>query len=85
MFIFSHVIANNLNLVSNERKLTNSPCKSFECRIKFLFIAQGGKYANGIIAAEYKEGDTIDITLEITTNHDGWHEFRMCVWNDIKT
>ncbi len=46
-----------------------------------MFIHSGGKYANNIIAREYTEGDKITITLWITANHGGWHEFRMCPVN----
>ncbi|KAH9495247.1 hypothetical protein Btru_016172 [Bulinus truncatus] len=44
----------------------------------------GGKYANGIIAREYKQGDVIDITVHITANHKGFFEFRICPVEDPK-
>ncbi|XP_059162986.1 uncharacterized protein LOC131946310 [Physella acuta] len=44
----------------------------------------GGKYANGIIAREYKQGDVIDVTVHITANHKGFFEFRICPVQDPK-
>ena len=41
-----------------------------------------GKYANGVIAQTYQEGETIPITVEITANHLGWFEFRLCPVNN---
>ena len=41
----------------------------------------GGKYANGIIAAEYKKGQLIDIEVKLTSNHQGWFEFRIGGYN----
>ena len=36
-----------------------------------------GKYANGIIAATYEQGQVIDIEFAITAQHQGWIEFRL--------
>ena len=36
----------------------------------------GGLYANGIIAANYTMGDTIEVQVEITSLHLGYFEFR---------
>ncbi|CAL1532026.1 unnamed protein product [Lymnaea stagnalis] len=44
----------------------------------------GGKYANGIITREYKQGDVIDVTVHITANHKGFFEFRICPVQDPK-
>lgn len=44
----------------------------------------GGKYANGIIARYYEIGDVIDVGVEITQNHKGWFEFRLCPNDDVK-
>ncbi|XP_052081951.1 uncharacterized protein LOC127719748 [Mytilus californianus] len=44
----------------------------------------GGKYATGIISAQYTVGQVIDISVEITANHKGWFEFRLCPNNDVK-
>ncbi|XP_029648323.1 uncharacterized protein LOC115222289 [Octopus sinensis] len=45
----------------------------------------GGKYANGIIAARYTEGDLINVTVQLTTNHlGGYFEFNLCPVNDPK-
>lgn len=37
----------------------------------------GGKYSNGVIAKEYKEGQVIDIEVKLTSNHQGYFEFRI--------
>jgi len=36
------------------------------------------RFANGIIAAVYKPGQEIDITVDITANHLGFFTFRLC-------
>eukprot|EP00918_Siedleckia_nematoides_P023786 GHVU01051336.1.p1 GENE.GHVU01051336.1~~GHVU01051336.1.p1 ORF type:complete len:285 (-),score=6.29 GHVU01051336.1:129-983(-) len=43
----------------------------------------GGKYATGVITRSYNEGDVIEVKVEITANHEGWFEFRVCPNNDI--
>ncbi|OWF42440.1 uncharacterized protein LOC110461062 [Mizuhopecten yessoensis] len=43
----------------------------------------GGRYAAGIIGRNYKAGQTIDIGVEITANHFGFFEFRLCPNNDV--
>ncbi|CAH1794948.1 unnamed protein product [Owenia fusiformis] len=42
----------------------------------------GGKYANGIIVQQYEVNDIINITVELSANHKGWFEFRICPTND---
>ncbi|WAR03536.1 hypothetical protein MAR_010094 [Mya arenaria] len=42
----------------------------------------GGKYATGTIARRYTEGQTFSVTVEVTTNHGGYFEFRICPNND---
>ncbi|KAI0216416.1 hypothetical protein LSAT2_031562 [Lamellibrachia satsuma] len=49
-----------------------------------LFEA-GGTYANGIITRTYTEGQKIGIAVEVTTQHGGWFEFRICPNNDVTT
>ncbi|KAK6959371.1 cell wall integrity and stress response component 4 [Biomphalaria glabrata] len=44
----------------------------------------GGKYANGIITREYKQGDVIDVAVHVTANHKGFFEFRICPVEDPK-
>ena len=36
----------------------------------------------GIIGRVYRQGQTITVMLEITANHFGWFEFRLCPNND---
>lgn len=38
----------------------------------------GGKFGNGVITRLYQTGQVIDVTVEITANHRGWFEFRLC-------
>ncbi|XP_061174818.1 uncharacterized protein LOC133183964 [Saccostrea echinata] len=45
----------------------------------------GGKYALGIITKQYKVGSVINVTIELTTNHRGYFEFRLCPQNDPYT
>ncbi|GAB1605791.1 uncharacterized protein LOC115222289 [Argonauta hians] len=45
----------------------------------------GGKYANGIISRTYTEGDNIQVAVQLTANHLGWFEFRICPIEDPDT
>ena len=38
----------------------------------------GGKYANGLIVRKYEVGQVINATVELTANHKGFFEFRLC-------
>ena len=39
----------------------------------------GGRYgSSGIIPREYRAGDRIPLTVQITAHHLGWFEFRLC-------
>ena len=38
----------------------------------------GGQYATGIIGKTYYEGQSINITIDVTANHNGYFEFRLC-------
>ncbi|KAK3581748.1 hypothetical protein CHS0354_035079 [Potamilus streckersoni] len=38
----------------------------------------GGKYAQGIIVRKYERGSIINVTVQITANHKGYFEFRLC-------
>jgi hypothetical protein len=38
----------------------------------------GGKYGLGIVTANYTSGDKVTLTVELTTNHWGYFEFRLC-------
>lgn len=42
----------------------------------------GGKYATGQIVKTYREGDEISIVIDITANHYGYFEFRLCENDD---
>ncbi|CAG2212759.1 unnamed protein product [Mytilus edulis] len=43
----------------------------------------GGKYAAGVITRQYKSGQIIDLAVDITANHVGYFEFRLCPNNDV--
>ena len=36
-----------------------------------------GKYANGIIGEVYRQGEDIEVAVDLTSNHQGWFEFRI--------
>lgn len=38
----------------------------------------GGIYATGLIGRTYESGETINTTIDITANHFGYFEFRLC-------
>ncbi|GFO08386.1 endonuclease-reverse transcriptase [Plakobranchus ocellatus] len=42
----------------------------------------GGKYARGVIARQYSQGQTIEVSIELTKSHLGWFEFRLCPNNN---
>lgn len=46
--------------------------------------APGGLYATGTITATYVQGQTIPVTLQITANHKGFYEFRLCPNNNVQ-
>lgn len=39
---------------------------------------KGGKNYRGYTVRTYAQGETIDVTVEITANHKGYFEFRLC-------
>jgi hypothetical protein len=43
-----------------------------------FFSNKKGEYATGIIGKTYYEGEEINITIDITANHYGYFEFRLC-------
>lgn len=43
----------------------------------------GGIYYSGIIVRNYKRGQVINVTIQLTTNHYGYFEFRLCPNNDF--
>lgn len=38
----------------------------------------GGKYYTGIISQYYKEGGKVNLAVDLTANHIGFFEFRIC-------
>jgi len=46
--------------------------------------APGGKFATGTIVRRYKAGSWIPVVLDITTNHGGYFQFKLCPNNDIR-
>ncbi|KAK3104473.1 hypothetical protein FSP39_002816, partial [Pinctada imbricata] len=45
----------------------------------------GGKYATGTISRNYTMGESIRVRVDVTANHKGWFEFRICPNNDVAT
>lgn len=45
----------------------------------------GGTYGQGIIVRRYKKGSPFTIRVEITANHRGHFEFRLCKQNNPQT
>ncbi|XP_063609455.1 uncharacterized protein LOC134783472 [Penaeus indicus] len=45
----------------------------------------GGLFGNGIVGRRYVAGQVIDIEAELTTNHKGYMELKLCPHNDPKT
>ncbi|KAK8780914.1 hypothetical protein V5799_017739 [Amblyomma americanum] len=44
----------------------------------------GGKYAKGIIVRRYKRGEVMKASVQLTANHRGYFEFRLCPVNNPK-
>ncbi|KAF2353622.1 Cellulose/chitin-binding protein N-terminal [Trinorchestia longiramus] len=44
----------------------------------------GGIFGNGFIAKRYTAGQVIEVEAELTTNHKGWMELRLCPNNNKK-
>lgn len=42
----------------------------------------GGKFARGVVARQYHKGAFINVTVELTSNHQGYFEFRLCPVNN---
>ena len=42
-----------------------------------------GRYANGIIVDNFKSGQEVEITVQVTTYHKGYFEFKLCPNNNI--
>ena len=38
----------------------------------------GGRYAAGVVSRHYGTGEVIDVTIEVTANHRGWMQLRVC-------
>ncbi|XP_029645797.1 uncharacterized protein LOC115219724 [Octopus sinensis] len=45
---------------------------------------RGGKYYEGFITANYEEGSTITAAVQVTANHKGYFEFRICPYDNPK-
>ncbi|WAR03583.1 hypothetical protein MAR_010141 [Mya arenaria] len=43
----------------------------------------GGKFATGTIVRKYKMGQVVTMKVDITANHFGWMEFRICPNNNV--
>ena len=44
----------------------------------------GGMYGKGIIARKYEKNQVIKVRVELTANHMGFFEFRICPNNNVK-
>merc|ERR1712059_76312 len=42
-----------------------------------------GRYANGHIVASYNQGQTLKVSIDITANHLGYFQFKLCPNNNI--
>ncbi len=44
----------------------------------------GGAYGNGVIGKWYVEGQKVPVEVDLTTNHWGYFELKICPVNDKK-
>ena len=42
----------------------------------------GGQFATGVIVRRYKPGQTVRISVDVTANHLGYFQFRVCPHNN---
>jgi len=42
----------------------------------------GGKWGTGTVGKTYFQGQAMEVEVELTTNHWGWFEFKLCPVND---
>ncbi|CAL1530979.1 unnamed protein product [Lymnaea stagnalis] len=45
---------------------------------------EGGKYATGTITRVYQQGQRVTFKIDLTANHKGYFEFKICPTNDPK-
>lgn len=55
--------------------------EDWSLRNKMFERPAGSKYT-GFKVRNYQQGQTVDVTVEITANHLGWFEFRVCNVDD---
>ena len=46
-------------------------------------LPPNGKYAQGIITRDFNEGDVIISKVQVTADHKGYFEFKLCPNNDV--
>ncbi|KAH9502323.1 hypothetical protein Btru_073458 [Bulinus truncatus] len=49
---------------------------------KFRDHEAGGKYATGTLVRKYQTGGIMDVVVELTANHKGYFQFRLCPTDD---
>lgn len=42
---------------------------------------RGGRYYSGEITKTFKQGDIVEADVEVTANHRGWFEFKICPYD----
>ena len=55
------------------------------CRFQPRAHEHGGRYGQATIVRTYKTNSSIEIGVELTANHQGYFEFRLCEHNLAKT
>ena len=45
----------------------------------------GGRFATGTIVRRYRPGQTVKISVDITANHMGYFQFRLCPQNNPRS
>ena len=44
----------------------------------------GGFFGNGVSVRRYSPGQVIDVEVELTSNHKGYFEFRLCPLSSVQ-
>ena len=56
-------------------------CVLIFCLLQPRAHEHGGRYGQGVIVRTYKTNAAVEIGVELTANHQGYFEFRLCAHN----
>jgi len=72
-------------ICSEEAGRSCPPCGDSADSPRPLPHQAGGEWAQGILARNYTQGETISVQVSVTNSHKGPLEFKLCPHDDVKT